>query len=143
VDGEDLIDLQRREGQRHQRRDPVADLEVAVLEIVADVGDLADEHAAGAGDGVLLFAALGDDAHNHFADLLLVAAAGLADLGEGRGVDVQGDDVADDLIGVVFGHVVVDLLCRLRQHALGFDDAVRAVLVAFELFHGGVPPVLF
>ena len=134
MDGLDLVDLQRGEGQGDQGGDLVADLQVAVLQIGADVSDLADEHAAGAGDRVLLLAALGHDPEDHVADLLLVAAADVGNLGEGSGVDVQGDDVADDLVGIVLGHVVVDLIGRLGQNALGFDDAVSAVLVAFQ-FH--------
>ena len=52
------------------------------LQIVADLGHVAHEHAAGTGDGILLLAALGYDAHDHFADLLLVAAACFFNLSE-------------------------------------------------------------
>ena len=103
--------------------------------IIADVSDLTDEHTAGAGNGVLLLAALGDDAHDHFADLLLITAADLRDLGEGCGVNVEGDDVADDLVGVTLGHIVVDLPCCLSEYALGLDDPVSTVFVSFKLFH--------
>ena len=99
------------------------------------MSDDALEHTAGAGDGVLLLAALGDDPEDHLADLLLVAAAGLGDLGEGSGVDVQGSDVADDLVGVDLAHVVVDLPSSLGQNALGLDNAVSTVLVAFQFSH--------
>ena len=95
------------------------------------MSDNALEHTAGTGDRILLLAALSDDAQDHFADLLLVAAAGLRDLGEGSGVDVQGGDIADDLLG----HVVVDLPSSLGQNALGLDNAVGTVLVAFQFSH--------
>lgn len=72
----------------------VADFKVAILKIFADVCNFADEHAAGTGNGVLLLAALCNDAHDHFADLLLVAAACFFNLSEGSGVDVKGDNIA-------------------------------------------------
>ena len=99
------------------------------------MSDDALEHTAGTGDGILLLAALSDDAQDHFADLLLVAAAGLGDLGEGSGVDVQGSDIADDLVGIDLAHVVVDLPSSLGQNALGLDNAVGTVLVAFQFSH--------
>ena len=37
---------------------------------------------------------------------------------------------------------VVDLVSRLGQNAFGLDDAVNAVLIAFQ-FHNVVPPFLF
>ena len=93
------------------------------------------EHTAGTGDRILLLAALSDDAQDHFADLLLVAAAGLRDLSEGSGVDVQGSDIADDLVGIDLAHVIVDLPSGLGQNALGLDNAVGTVLVAFQFSH--------
>ena len=99
------------------------------------MSDDALEHTAGTGDRILLLAALGDDAQDHFADLLLVAAAGVGDLGEGSGVDVQRGDVADDLVGIDLGHVVVDLPSSLGQNALGLDNTVGTVLVAFQFSH--------
>ena len=135
MDCEDFLDLKRSEGEGNEGSNLVADLEVTILEIIADVSDLTDEHTAGAGNGVLLLAALGDDAHDHFADLLLITAADLRDLGEGCGVNVKGDDVADDLVGVTLGHIVVDLPCCLSEYALGLDDPVSTVFVSFKLFH--------
>ena len=138
VDGQDLVDLQRGHGQGDQRDDLVAFLQVEaglLLQVLADVSDNALEHTAGTGNGVLLLAALSDDAQDHFADLLLVAAAGLGDLGEGSGVDVQGGDIADDLVGIDLAHVVVDLPSSLGQNALGLDNAVGTVLVAFQFSH--------
>ena len=138
VDSQDLVDLQRGHGQGYQGDDLVAFLQVEaglLLQILADVSDDALEHTAGTGDGVLLLAALGDDPEDHLADLLLVAAAGLGDLGEGSGVDVQGSDVADDLVGVDLAHVVVDLPSSLGQNALRLDNAVGTVLVAFQFSH--------
>ena len=132
MDGLDLVYAQRSHGQGDQGSDLVADLQVAVLEIFADVANLTDEHAAGTGYGVLLLAALGNYAKDHFADLLLVAAAGFGNLGEGSGVDVQGDDVAHDLVGIELSHVVVNFVSRLGQNALGLDYAMDTVLVAFH-----------
>ena len=138
MDGQDLVDLQRGHGQGDQRDDLVAFLQVEaglLLQVLADVSDDTLEHTAGTGNGVLLLAALSDDAQDHFADLLLVAAAGLRDLSEGSGVDVQGGDIADDLVGIDLAHVVVDLPSSLGQNALGLDNAVGTVLVAFQFSH--------
>ena len=143
MDGQDLVDAQGGHGQGHQGDDLVAFLQVEaglVLQVLADVSDDALEHTAGTGDGILLLAALSDDAQDHFADLLLVAAAGVGDLGEGSGVDVQGGDVADDLVGIDLGHVVVDLPSSLGQNALGLDNTMSTVLVAFQLCHNIFPP---
>ena len=79
----------------------------------------------------------GDTAPSAIA-LAAVAAAGLGDLGEGGGVDVQGGHVADDLVGVDLAHVIVDLPSGLGQHALGLDNAVGTVLVAFQFSHGNI-----
>ena len=135
-DGDDLVDLERRQRERHEGGDAVADLEVAVLELGADLGDRAQQHAAGAGVGVVVLAALLDDAEAVAGHLLDVAALGLFDLREAGRVDVQRVDVDEDLV-VVDLHRVVDLPRRLRQDALGLEDPVGAVLVAF--FHGRSP----
>ena len=138
MDSQDLLDLQGGHGQGDQGDDLVAFLQVEaglLLQVLADVSDDALEHTAGTGDRILLLAALSDDAQDHFADLLLVAAAGVGDLGEGSGVDVQRGDVADDLVGIDLGHVVVDLPSSLGQNALGLDNAVGTVLVAFQFSH--------
>ena len=143
MDSQDLVDLQGGHGQGDQGNDLVAFLQVEaglILQILADVSDDTLEHTAGTGDRILLLAALSDDAQDHFADLLLIAAAGLGNLGEGSGVDVQGSDVADDLVGVNLGHVVVDLPCSLGQNALGLNNAVGTVLVAFQFSHCNIPP---
>ena len=102
------------------------------------MGDNALEHTAGTGHGILLLTTLSNDAQDHLADLLLVAAASLSDLSEGSGVDVQGGHVADDLVGVDLAHVIVDLPSGLGQHALGLDNAVGTVLVAFQFSHGNI-----
>ena len=57
---EAVLDHQRGQGQRDQRGDPVADGE-AERRLRADLLDGADQHAAGAGHGVLHLAAGGDD----------------------------------------------------------------------------------
>ena len=133
VDGLDLVDLQRSQGQGDQRCDLVAHLQVDLaLQILADLLDGADEHAAGAGDRVLHLAALVANVQDHLLGLTQVLPAGLIDLGEGGGVDIQRGHVAQDLVGPAL-HGVVELLGRLGQQALGLDDAVSAVLVAFLL----------
>ena len=143
VDGQDLVDAQRGHGQGHQGDDLVAFLQVEaglLLQILTDVGDNALEHTAGTGHGVLLLTTLSNDAQDHLADLLLVAAASLSDLSEGSGVDVQGGHVADDLVGVDLGHIVIDLPSSLGQNALGLDNTMSTVLVAFQLCHNIFPP---
>jgi len=143
VDSQDLVDAQRGHGQGHQRDDLVAFLQVEaglLLQILTDVGDNALEHTAGTGHGVLLLTTLSNDAQDHLADLLLVAAASLSDLSEGSGVDVQGGHVADDLVGVDLGHIVIDLPSSLGQNALGLDYTMSTVLVAFQLCHNIFPP---
>ena len=135
MDSQNLLDLQGSHGQGDQRDDLVANLQVEAglsQQILADVSNFALEHTTGTGDGVLLLAALSDDTHDHFADLLLIAAASFLDLSERSRVNVQRSDVADDFIGVQLGHVVVDLPGSLGQNALGLDNAVRTVLVAFH-----------
>ena len=135
MDSQDLLDLQRSHGQGDQGDDLVADLQVEIglgQQVFADPGDFTLEHTAGTGNGVLLLAALSNDTHDHFADLLLIAAAGFFDLSERSGVNVQRGDVADDLVGITLGHVVVDFPGGLGQNALGLDNAVSAVLVAFH-----------
>ena len=82
MDSKDLFDFERSEGEGNEGSDLVADFKVAILKIFADVCNFADEHAAGTGNGVLLLAALCNDAHDHFADLLLVAAACFFNLSE-------------------------------------------------------------
>ena len=134
VDGLDLVDLQGGQGQGHQGGDLVAHLQVDLaLEILADGLDGADEHAAGAGDGVLHLAALVHDVQNHLLGTGQILLAGLVDLGEGGGVNVQRGHIAQDLVGVDLVHVVVDLLGSLGQQALGLNHAMGAVLVAFLL----------
>ena len=113
-----------------ERRDAVAHLEVAVLELVADRRDRAEQHAAGARVRVMVLAAVGDDAEAVLGHLLDVAALGLLDLREAGRVDVERVDVDEDLV-VVDLHRVVDLPRRLRQDALGLDDPVGSELVAF------------
>ena len=143
VDRLDLVDAQGGHGQGDQRSDLVADLQVEVgllQQVLTDVSNLADEHTAGTGHGVLLLAALSDNTQDHFADLLLIAAAGLRNLSEGSGVDVQRDDIADDLVGVDLGHIVVDLPSSLGQNTLGLNHSVSTVLVAFQFCHNSFPP---
>ena len=136
VDREDLVNLQGGHGQGDQRGDAVALLQVDLpLQIVAQLGDCTHKHAAGAGNGVLLLAALRHDLQDLGSDLLIVVSGLVGDLGKGSRVDVQGGDVHQDLVGVDLVHIVIDTVGRLGQDALGLDDPVRAVPIAFFL-HG-------
>ena len=133
MDGLDLINAQRSQRQGYQRGNLIAYLQGAViLQILADIGHGADEHTAAAGNGILLLAPLAYDGEDHFADLLLVTAAGFCDLREGGGVDVQALHITDDLVAVESIHVVVDLVSSLSENAFGFNNAMSTVLVAFE-----------
>jgi len=136
VDGDDLVDLEWSQRQRYQRRDPVADLQVAVLQLGADLGHGAQQHPPRTGVGIVVLAALRDDAQAVASHLLDVAAFSLLDLSEAGRIDVECIDVDEDLV-VVDLHRVVDLPGRLGQDALRLDDPVRAVLVAF--LHGRSP----
>ena len=129
----DFPDLQGGQGQGDQRGNLIAHLQVDLtLQILADLLDRTDEHAAGAGDGVLHLAALVDDIQDHLLGLAQVLAAGLINLGKGGGVDVQGGDVTEDLVGVAL-HGIVDLLGGLGHKALGLNHAVDTILIAFFL----------
>ena len=99
---------------------------VARLQRRADLQHGADQHAARAGDRVVVLAALRDDgAHGGFNFGQVAFGLGL-DLGETGSVDVERADLDQDLV-VPDLHVVVDLPGALRQHALGFEHAVDAI----------------
>jgi hypothetical protein len=128
VDPDDPLDLQRRHAEGDEARDLVARLQVAARESLPDLVDGADEHPAGAGDGVLHLPALADDGEDLRPDLLDVSSRLLLELREARGIDVQVLDVDEDLVVLDLREVVVELLGGLREHALRLEDAVRAVL---------------
>ena len=95
----------------------------------ADLLDGADEHAAGAGHGVLHLAARGDDVEHLGA---YGGAVGLAvlrvralELAERRGVEVEPLDADPDLVGPQLG-AGVEALGGLRQHDTVVEDAVQA-----------------
>ena len=97
--GQAVLDHQRREGQRDQRGDPVADGQ-AERRLRADLLDGADEHAAGAGLGVLHLAAGGDDLEHLGADPRRPSPRVLAlELAVRRGVEVEPLDPDPDLVG--------------------------------------------
>ena len=104
--------LERRQRERHQRRHAIADLQIARVrgQRRADALHAPEQHAARAGDRVVLLAALGDgveDLRRHVARLLHLAERGR--------VDVEPLHVEEQLVVVELLHVVVDAPGRLRQ----------------------------
>ncbi len=89
---EAVLDDERGEGEAHQGRDAVADLQ-AEGRLGADLLDGADEHAAGAGHGVLHLAARADDLEDLGAHAV---AVGLAEARGGR-ARAGGNDAASRL----------------------------------------------
>lgn len=129
-----FFDFERREGEGHERRDFVSDFESRVGQILAYVRDSADKHTAAARDGVLHFAALGDNLFYASCDFVRVAAALVFYLSERGGVYVEACHVADYFVGVNRVEAVVDFQRRLREHALGLYNAVSSVFVSLD-FH--------
>ncbi|MPM32579.1 hypothetical protein SDC9_79143 [bioreactor metagenome] len=80
-----------------------------------------------------MFTLCGNDFEHDFLYLLVVASGTRRDIGKRCRVDVEGLYVDEDFVVVNLIHVVVDFVCRLRQHAFRLNDAVCAVLVSF--FH--------
>jgi len=117
-------DLQRRQRQRHQGRDPVA-LAEPERRVRTGLVDHADEHPAGAGDRVLHLAAGLDDVQDRPADRRTVTAVRLGQLAVRRGVQVQALDRDADLVGPDTG-TGVEFLRRLRQHAGRREYAVQS-----------------
>ena len=129
VDGGDLVELQRGEGQGDEGGDPVAHLDVRLAgQIRPDLLHPADEDAAGLGHGVLELAPLRHDLLDGLGDAPHVAAALPLDAPEGGGRGLEGDDVDENFIGIDDGGVV-HLLRRLRQQPLGGDHPVAAIRV--------------
>ncbi len=126
VDVRHRLQIQRRERQRDERRDAVAGAHTGfVAQTLANLEHAPDEHAAAAGDGVVLFAALANDVRDMHRDTLGVAVAAIANLFEGCGVDVQRFHVAENLVVERDGRVV-DLARVLRHRPRRIDDAMRA-----------------
>ena len=91
-------DPQRGEGQRDEGGHPLPDRQPE-RRLRSDGVDDADEHAAGSGDRVLHLAAGPHDVQDGRADGVAVAAAGLGELPEGGGVEVQPLDRDAHLVG--------------------------------------------
>ena len=122
--GQAVGDPQRRQRQRHQRRDPVADPQPQ-RRLRADLVDDADQHAAGAGDRVLHLAAGGHDLEHLAAHGVAVTAVLGRQLAERRGVEVEPLDPDPDLVGADLG-AGVQPLGGLRQRAGRREHPVQA-----------------
>ena len=128
VDARDRFDVQRRQRQRDERGDAVARVQVdRVAQRLADLEHVADEHAAAAGNRVVLLAALAHDAGDVLRDARGVAVARVGDLLERGRVDVEHLDVAEDLV-LERDRRVVELPSALRHRAgaARARDACRA-----------------
>ena len=105
----------------------------------ADLLDGADEHAAGAGLGVLHLAAGGDDLEHGGADPVAVAGVRALELAVRRGVEVELLDADPDLVGPQLAPGV-EALGRLGQHdAVGPSTRCRPV---GSLLHGRSSDIL-
>ena len=136
---ESVVQQQRREGQRDERRDPVADPQPQgrlSAHLVHDAG----EHPARAGDRVLHLAPRGDD----FCHLGLhgrpVPGMRQRELPERGGVEVQPSDSDRDLVGSDRRRRV-ESPGGLRQHADRFENPVRADRSTQRLHHRPPPHV--
>ena len=76
------------------------------------------KHAAGAGNGVLLLAALRHDLQDLGSDFLIVVSGLVGDLGKGSRVDVQGGDVHRGSLRHLV-HIVIDTVGRWVRTPLG------------------------
>ncbi len=119
-----VINVQRREGEGDEGGDLLAGFE-AERGAGADGVDGADEHAAGAGDGVVHLAAALDDGEHFGPDRLAVAAVGGVELPVGGRVEVEALDADADLVVGDLG-VGVEPVGRLWQRSGGADDSVRS-----------------
>jgi hypothetical protein len=118
-----VVDDQRRQGERHQGRDLVADRELVVVAVGTDLLDDPDEHAPRSGHGVVHLAPCGRSrglgAHG-----VAVAEVLVGQLAEARGVEVEALDPDADLPRVQVG-AGVETPRRLRQHAARLEDSVQ------------------
>ena len=119
MDRLDLLEHQRRQGERNQRGDPVAALELAAGRVLRpDFRHAADQHPARSGDRVLHLPPGRDDLADALGDPRHVALGLFLQLPERGGVDVQALDVDCELVGPE-REVGIDHLRLLRQHTLG------------------------
>ncbi len=117
-------EFERGQGEGDQGRHPFAGLE-AERRLGSGLRDGPDEHAAGAGDGVVHLAALPHDRADRLADGVTVAAVFLVELAVGRRVEVEVLDVDAEFV-VAQPRVGVEAQGRLRQHSLRGEHAVQA-----------------
>ena len=82
-----------------------------------------------------MLALLGHDVEHDLLDLLGVAAGAVGYICEGSRVDVESLDVDENLVVIDFVHVVVQLVCGLREDSLGFDYSVNSVFISVFLCH--------
>ena len=123
-----VLDDQRGEGQADEGGDAVADRQ-AEGGLGTDLLDRADEHAAGAGDGIVHLAAGGDDVEHLGAHLVPVVRVLALELAEGRGVEVELLHPDADLVGPQLG-AGVEPLGGLREHDRVVEDPVQASGIA-------------
>ncbi len=119
-----VVDLQGRQREADQRRDPVARLQPERRRR-PDLQDRAEQHAARAGDRVLHLAALGDDVQHSLPDRVTIAVL-LPELPERRRVQVEPLDRDDHLVGRG-DRVRVEPPRLLGQHTSRLEDAVQSV----------------
>jgi hypothetical protein len=116
-------DHERRQGERHQRRYPVAGPK-SQRAVRSDLRDGPDEHAARSGHRVLHFPPSRDDIEHLGADRRTVTVMLLRELAVGRGVEVERLDGDADLVRP-------DLRCgveaagRLGKHVLVVEDSMQ------------------
>ncbi len=124
IDALHALDAQRGQRQRDQRRDAIARPQVEpIAQRFADLQHAADEHAAAAGDGVVLLAAQANDFDDVIGDARRIASARVRDLLEGGRIDVERVDGAEDFIDVDLRRGVEPP--RLLRHRAGrLDHAV-------------------
>ncbi len=133
IDRDDAVDAQRRQRQGDQGRHAIALLQLPerraqLAERAADAGHAAEQHAARAGDRVVLLA---------------TRAHGLEDLGgdvalplhlhEAGAVDVEALDLEQQLVVVDAIEVVIEPPRRLRQGAGRLHDPVCSEAIPTHL----------
>jgi hypothetical protein len=139
IDPLDRFERERREGKRDERRDAIPGKQIdAARESFTDRAHAPDEHAAAAGDRIVMFAALAHERHHVSRHARRIAAVRFADLAERRGIDVERFDVAQDFVRLHDG-CRVELPGRLRQGARRLEDAVTAEVAIRATAHAGDP----
>ncbi len=126
VDALDALDLQRRERQRDERRDPISRLRAgSFAQRFADLENAADEHSSAAGDRIVLLSSLAHGLDDVFADPLRVEAARVGDLLEGGRIDVERFDLAEHFVRSC-NRRVIDAPRILRHRARRIEHAMGA-----------------